>query len=280
MTRYLCSAALWCALAAVSLFTLRVAAATEVEVAIADLAALDPSDSHKRGEVALAALLRVIERDDEARTQVLAEFAATEDDALRGRLAVALGLVDDPRVEAVALRMARPHEPLARRLAALDLLDRRDSVDPEIVGGIAELLAGDEPPAVHARALYALGRPQDDPALVRRVLAAVRPHALGPGGELRARALWVTAQWARAEPDLAPVLAALGHEDWRLRAAACFALGQARLHTAAAEAALVARMTAEDERPAVRDRAWRSLRRQPVREDTRQRVQAFRRAAP
>ncbi|MCY1055344.1 hypothetical protein [Nannocystis sp. SCPEA4] len=277
MTRYLCSAALWLVLAAVSLFAVRVAAATEVEVAIADLAALDPPSSR---EVALAALIRLIERDDEALAHALAEFATTEDDALRGRLAVALGLVDDPHVEAVALLMTRPHEPLARRLAALDLLDRRDSVDPEILGGIVELLEGDEPPAVHARALYALGRAQDDPALVRRVLAAVRPHALGPGDELRARALWVTAQWARAEPDLAPLLATVSHEDWRLRAVACFALGQARLHTAAAEAALVARMTAEDERAAVRDRAWRSLRRLPVREDTRQRVQAFRPAAP
>jgi HEAT repeat protein len=280
MTRYLRSAALWFALAAVSLFAVRVAAATEVEVALADLAALDPPSSHEAREVALVALIRLIEHDDEALAHVLAEFATTEDDALRGRLAVALGLVDDPHVEAVALLMTRPHEPLARRLAALDLLDRRDSVDPEIVGGIVELLEGDEPPAVHARALYALGRPQDDPALAPRVLAAVRPHALGASDELRARALWVTAQWARAEPDLAPVLAAVRHEDWRLRAAACFALGQARLHTAAAEAALVARMTAEDERPAVRDRAWRSLRRRPVREDTRQRVQAFRPAAP
>lgn len=231
--------------------------------------------------------LETMERDediDEWGADMMAQWLMGDPDLLRAtlerwrqspdpRLTIALGLVHDPLVEQAALDLARVGGTRDARLAGLELLDRLDTGNPDVVTEVRGILDRESDPQITSAALYALHRDAPAPAVasaVNAVLARLRGHT---DETVRSRAVIASAEWGDTP---APVLAALGDGSPSVRAAAAFALGMHRFPSPDVSRALAERVADSTEDWAVREAAWRSLGRYPLDEAGHRAVMQFR----
>lgn len=199
----------------------------------------------------------------------LDKFRANPDSEVGGMLAVVLGQLKDPEVEATALALARRGSP-----AGLDLLDRLDIVNPETHRAVLDLIrSGDE--KILAGSLYALHRGVPDPSETRETLATISPLASHTDVEVRRRAVIAIAEWATDAAGLDPVIRALQDPSVDVRAGAAFALSQTRLLHPGTVDALASRISDAREDWTVRDQAWQALARMPLDERTHAIVKKF-----
>lgn len=203
-------------------------------------------------------LLAELRDNPAALAWALEKFRSNPDSEGSGMLAVVLGQLQDPEVEATALALARQGS-----LAGLDLLDRLDIENPETQRAVLDLLrTGDA--RILAGSIYALHRGTPDPTETREALSTLTPLASHSDAEVRRRAILAIAEWAPDAASLDPVIRALQDSSVDVRAGAAFALSQARLLHPSTVDSLAARIADEREDWTVRDLAWQALARMPL----------------
>jgi hypothetical protein len=229
-----------------------------LDAALAAIAAEDDSGGD-RG-TAFADTIARLREDPAALAQAIARFRSETDPARLSALALVLGLVRDPAVEAIAMDLARAGD-REHRLAALEILDAFETLAAIPVA--SEILAREDDPALLRAALHALPEPAgvaaDVAAVVDRELVRLARDAADP--ETRRRAVERLGAWAFSPEDEVAIVDALGRDpDPGVRAAAAFALGGRRGGPAVVRA-LAEALARRDEDRDVRENAWQALRR-------------------
>ncbi len=220
-------------------------------------------------------LLEELARNPEALRFALDELAQTAGSEKAAELAVVLGLLPDPEVEARALALARTGN-RDQRLLGLELLDRLNIENPETRAGVVEILRNEQDNEVLGAAVYALHPGVSSPADAREVRAVLSPLTGASDAELRRRSVIALAEWAHEAGDLDTVLTGLRDPSPDVRAGAAFALSQTVVWTPASRAALAARVGDPDEDWTVREQAWYSLAPLPQDQASYEAYQAFR----
>lgn len=210
-----------------------------------------------------AKLLHELRENPSALAWALGRFRATAGTEPGGLLAITLGLLKDPAVEALALELAGNGN-RQQRLAALELLDRLDIENRTTREAILRMLRTETDPELLAAALYTIPAGVPEPNEARAVTEALQPLTAHEDPEVRRRAVLAVAEWARDAAGLEPVLKALADFSVDVRAGAAFALAQAPAATPEVLGALSARVADEKEDWAVREQAWRAMARFPM----------------
>lgn len=204
------------------------------------------SPTREQTEESRPSLVRELRANPAALRRALEELRLSVGTEKAELLAVVLGEVRDPAVEALALDLAR-----AGHLVGFDLLDRLDIENPETRRTIIEFIRTETRPEILGAAIYALHRGVPDPRERREAVEALLPAAANADPEVRRRAVIALGEWGAAEP----ALRALEDPSVDVRCGAAYVLGNAP----GAADALAARVADEREDWAVREQAWKSL---------------------
>lgn len=221
-----------------------------------------PSDHHiaEAAQAAAGVLETLMQRDAGVLAEAVRRFAEVDDPLQLDVLATLLGRVQDPVVEALALRLSLEDPRPRHRAAALQVLDGLDTplARPIALAALRREVDQD----VRRAALHALpparGASAEEAADV--VASLVQVLEGDADAEARRRAALRLAEWHREPGDLAPVQAHLLRDpSVDVRAGCAFALELAGRRLPELQRALAGALKNPKEDPFVRETAWRAL---------------------